>query len=141
MIDPKLLPENIRKCMPKEDRQKTGALTLVEVFEKEARGEEIKTHNKFMDWCRLNGVSFVHSRTDRKSTIRSGHPDFTLLWHGRGCCVEFKAPGGRLSEDQSEAIAELAKNGVPCLVTSDLSAAISFAVGQLCIPYVGYPQC
>jgi hypothetical protein len=139
-IKSNLLPENIRRCMPKEVRKEAGALTLVEVFDKEARREETKTHNKFIDWCNLNEVSFVHSRTDRKSTIQPGHPDFTLLVNGRGCCIEFKAPGGKLSQDQADVITTLSKRKVPCLVTSDLAAAISFAVVSLGIPYCEYPR-
>jgi len=130
-IKSNLLPENIRRCMPKEDRKATGALTLVDVFDKESRKLEIEIHNKFMDWCRLNEISFIHSRTDRKSTIQEGHPDFTLLNDGRGCCIEFKVPGGKLSDKQAEVIAVLTKRGVHCLVTSDLAAAISFATAHM----------
>lgn len=126
-ISSKLLPENIRKCMPAEERKKTGSLTLLEVFEKEARGEELKIHAHFEDWCRLNGIPYVHSRTDRKSTIAPGHPDFTLLHSCRGCCIEFKAKNGKLSQEQAAKIEALKQARVPCLVTSDLGLAIKFA--------------
>jgi hypothetical protein len=40
--------------------------------------------------------------------------------------VEFKAPGGTLSQDQKECIAELRRDGTPVLVTEDLGEAIKF---------------
>jgi hypothetical protein len=127
MINPKMLPENIRKCMPLEQRRILVVPTLSEAEEKAARREELKLHDQFVNWCRLNGIPYIHARPDRKSTIAKGHPDFTLLWHGRGCCIEFKAGKGKVTQDQAEKIKELDEARVPCLVTTSLVFAIEFA--------------
>lgn len=127
MMNPKTLPENIRRCMPCEARKTLVVPTLSEAEEKAARREEIKLHDQFANWCRLNGIPYVHARPDRKSTIAKGHPDFTLLWHGRGVCIEFKAGKGKVTEDQAAKIKELDAARVPCVVTTSLVFAIEFA--------------
>lgn len=129
--DSKTLPENIRKCMPAELRKEMKVPTIEETQEKAARGEELKLHRDFENWCLLNQVPYVHSRTDKKSTIASGWPDFTILYDGRGCCIEFKATGGCLSNDQKEVIPKLKRKGVPTLVTCSLAEAIRFATEKL----------
>jgi hypothetical protein len=127
----KLLPENIRRCMPKEERKELKILTDDEAQARVNRGEELKLHAQFESWCRRNGVVYVHSRTDRKSTIAKGHPDFTLLWGGKGCLVEFKAENGSLSPEQIEKLPEIGRANVPVLVTSSYQAAVSFAMVNL----------
>jgi hypothetical protein len=116
-INPRLLPESFRRCMAPEVRKEMETPTFAEASEKAARGEELKMHRVFEDWCRLNGIIVIHSRTDRKPTIAPGHPDFTLLKGGHG----------ELSPDQVEKVDELQKAHVPVLVTKDLATAIAFA--------------
>jgi len=130
-MNSKMLPENIRRCMPKEDRKELRIMTNDEAAAKVARGEELKLHAQFESWCRRNQVLFVHSRTDRKSTIAPGHPDFTLLRDGKGCLVEFKAENGSLSDDQREKLPEIGRANVPVLITSSYQAAVSFALVNL----------
>lgn len=125
------LPENIRKCMSKESRKAMKAPTAEEVSEKAARGEELELHKQLEAWCRIYDVQIVHSRTDRKSTIEAGWPDFTLLKDGYGCCIECKAEGGKLSPDQEKKLKDLDKSNVPTLVTASLADAIRFARANL----------
>jgi hypothetical protein len=117
--------------MPREDRKAVGAPTNQELEAKLAKGQERLLHDQFERWCRINEVVYIHSRMDRKSTIAAGHPDFTLLWKGRGCCVEFKALGGILSDDQKEALHKLAAARVPMLISSDVKQAIAWTKENL----------
>lgn len=133
----KSLPENIRRCMPREDRKVLDAPTNEELAAKLERAGERLLHDQFENWCRINGLIYVHSRMDRKSTIAAGHPDFTVLWKGRGCCVEFKGPGGTLSEDQKLVMKKLGDAQVPTLVTQDVKEAISWVKVQLELDILG----
>ena len=88
--------------------------------------EEAKLHNDLIQDLQRRGWGYVHSRMDKPSTIASGWPDFTVIHGDRVALVEFKAPGGILSQAQKECIAELRLDGTPVLVTEDLGEAIKF---------------
>ena len=132
-LDPKNLPENIRKCMEPRARKELGTPTIEEACEKHDRMEELEIHAKLADWCRLNEIPFVHSRTDRKTTTARGIPDFVLLWNGKGCAIELKGPTGKLTDEQEKTIEAWRTKGVPCLVARNLKEAIDFAVSTLLI--------
>lgn len=134
-LNPKNLPENIRRCMEPKTRKQLGVLTLCEVFAKEDRKEELEMHRQLQNYCNCHQIACVHSRTDKKSTTRKGTPDFVLLWNGKGCAVELKGPNGKLSEDQSKTIQTWSQDSkVPCLVTSSLKEAIVWIAEQLGMP-------
>jgi len=88
--------------------------------------EEGKLHTDLIQDLQRRGWGYVHSRMDKSSTIRRGWPDFTVIHMDRVALVEFKAPGGSLSQDQKECIAELRRDGTPVLVTEDMGEAIKF---------------
>jgi len=121
-----LLPDSFRKCMEPETRKEMKTPTTDEAVAKAAAGEELKMHNQFEAWCRLNNLPFIHSRTDRKSTIQAGHPDFTVFAGGRVAFIEFKTEAGKLSQEQVNRIAILMDAGCPCYVPTDLGSAIEF---------------
>lgn len=87
-------------------------------------------HDTFEGWCRVTGHSYIHSRMDKRSTIRSGWPDYTIFCGGRAVCVEFKFGDGKLRPEQEEVIAELLAGGTPVLVTNDCGAAILWTKAQ-----------
>lgn len=60
-------------------------------------------HHKIINWCNSQWpqVKFIHARTDKKSTIDLGAPDFVLfLPNGRTAAIECKAKGGKITTDQ-----------------------------------------
>lgn len=134
-IDPNNIPERMRKCMAPETRKAIGpaAMTMDDAEQKRATRVEKAMHDRFIQWLNLNGIPFVHSRMDKPSTIKMGFPDFTLLMNGRGVCVEFKAPGGKLKEEQADCLAKLHLAGVPVRVFEDVGAAIHFAKENLAV--------
>jgi len=94
-------------------------------------GEEKKLNELVCIDLRRRGAYVLVSRTDKKPTIRRGHPDLTVMHLGRSVCIELKARGGRLSADQRECIADLERAGVPVLVSYSFAESIQFAVNHL----------
>ena len=97
-------------------------------------GEEKKLNELVCIDLRRRGAYVIVSRTDQKPTIRRGHPDLTVMYNGKACCIELKAKGGRLSEHQRECIDDLVTAGVPTLTCYSFEGAITFAVHILSLP-------
>lgn len=101
-------------------------------------GPEKELHDLFaLEMIRLD-VSFIHARTDQKSTIAVGWPDFSTFFTApdgvtRACFVELKNKAGRTSKDQDECIASLRKLNIPVLVTGDFREASDFVKTHLSI--------
>jgi VRR-NUC domain len=97
-------------------------------------GEEKKLNELVTTDLRRRGAYVIVSRTDQKPTIRRGHPDLTVMYNGKACCIELKAKGGRLSEHQRECIDDLVSAGVPTLTCYSFDGAITFAIHILSLP-------
>jgi len=97
-------------------------------------GEERKLNELVCVDLRRRGAYVLVSRTDKQPTIRRGHPDLTVLYNGKVCCIELKAKGGKLSEHQRECIDDLVTAGVPTLTCYSFDGAITFAVHILSLP-------
>ncbi len=96
-----VIPNNILEKMSATDRKSLGrvaGMTADEAITKANHVAEVKTHREIENWLRMRSILFIHSRTDRKSTIAAGWPDFTAMYDGRVACVEIKTLCGKLSE-------------------------------------------
>jgi len=94
-------------------------------------GPEKELHSLFENELIRRGVSYIHSRTDLKSTCANGTPDFACMFTApdgicRGCFVELKNKTGRTSKDQDAVIADLRAKNVPVLVTGNFREAVEF---------------
>jgi len=107
-LDPKNIPENIRRLMPKEDRKPLGkaGMTNEEAAQKWAAGQERELQNQMAALLRQRGL-FFRQMPFGKKTPWKGWPDFIIVLPrkaGQGVCsvlmVEAKAEGGALTEDQ-----------------------------------------
>jgi hypothetical protein len=103
-----LLPEHIvSKIADPEERRRHGG-TAAEAGGRWARREELKEQAIFEALLRQkreqNILTFTHPRPDRPTTIQVGHVDFMIRARGRCLSLEFKAPGGRLTEFQEQFI-------------------------------------
>jgi hypothetical protein len=96
-----------------------------------ASGEEKKLNELVTTDLRRRGAYVIVSRTDKQPTIRRGHPDLTVMYNGKACCIELKASGGRLSDHQRECIADLQRAGVQTVVSYSFRESIDFAVNHL----------
>lgn len=128
-----VVAENILQCMSPEHRAALGPAgrTAAEAGARWAAGQERALQELFVADMQRRGVMVLVSTYGRKTTIRKGWPDCTLLYRGRCVCVEFKVTGGRVSDDQAECHAELARAGVPVLVAWELGAAIGWVRERL----------
>ena len=94
-------------------------------------GEERKLNELVCIDLRRRGAYVIVSRTDKQPTIRRGHPDLTVMYNGKACCIELKAKNGRLSEHQRDCITDLDYCGVPTIVAYSFDEAVQFAVNHL----------
>ncbi|WP_068082680.1 VRR-NUC domain-containing protein [Novosphingobium rosa] len=65
-------------------------------------------------------------RQAKREGISSGFPDIMALWAGGLCFVEFKRPGGVVSENQAEWIERLTRWGHRACVCHSPEEALSF---------------
>src|SRR5215510_13770039 len=116
----RMIPED-RKQLPKQIR-----LTSSERQAKNEAENERKMHNQFSDYLRLRKqvFQFVHANPTKRSTIKRGWPDYTVICkimarlrpRPVACLIEFKVPGGKLSPDQIQCFNELEVAGIPVYV-------------------------
>ena len=75
-------------------------------------GKEIKQQKIVNNWIKLRfeerKLWSINPRSDKATTIRPGHPDWTLfLPHGKVLLLEMKVTGGNFSHHQLDAIGRL----------------------------------
>jgi hypothetical protein len=97
------LPENIRRCMPKEQRAEIGkaAMTQPEADAKFIARKEKALQENIARLLTQRGITFFRQRMDRKTSGTVGWPDFTFAIKGRACAVECKTPEGAITQDQN----------------------------------------
>lgn len=67
------------------------------------------------------------ARQAKLEGLATGFPDCMCLWDGGGICfLEFKAPKGRLSDNQAEWIERLERRGHRVAVVRSVEAAVAF---------------
>ena len=101
------------------DRKKLGrvGMTAAEAQHRYVTRTERHIHDQFTSFCRRNGIEPIHSNPVRKSSTRSGLPDF-ICWKDRAIGIEFKIAGNDLSPIQRKVINEqLAKGNTVYVVT------------------------
>jgi len=108
-------------------------------------GPEKELHSLFESELIRRGISYIHARTDQKSTIANGWPDFSAFYTAddgicRACFVELKNKNGRTSKDQEAVIAELQQLKIPVLVTGNFSEAVEFVRENLAIHQNSEPR-
>ena len=100
------------------------------------KGPEVELHGWLeAELIRLE-ISYIHARTDKKSTIANGTPDFACFSTGsdgicRFCFIELKNKAGRLSQIQIEVIRDLESQKIPVLVTGSFTEAKTFMIEKL----------
>ena len=59
-------------------------------------------HEPIIAWCRsfVPMVPYIHHRTDKKSGINTGAPDFVIFFEGKVFLFECKSRTGKRSTDQ-----------------------------------------
>ncbi len=101
------------------ERPKPGQVVVQPGIVHKPVDRERDLHEEIIRWCdsQWPRVKFVHSRMDRPTGMESGIADFILfLPSGRTICVEAKAKGGKLSNEQMAWHKEMAMLGHHVLV-------------------------
>ena len=126
-VNSPILPDHILEKMDPRDRAELGraGLTATECAERAAVKSERAEQRLFSSWLSLRGIYFVRPRDDKKSTVRAGHPDYSLFHAGKVLFVEMKVPGGRLSEEQNECALKLTEAGFEVATTYGAAEAIA----------------
>lgn len=131
MIDP-ILPEHILRLMSPEDRQALGkgAITAAEATECAIGRREREEQKIFNTWLNVKLAERklypINPRSDKASTIRRGHPDYTIfLPNARMLLLEMKVQGGILSADQIQCIGLLAELGCEVEIPHSAAQAIN----------------
>lgn len=130
------LPDRVLRLVDPAQRKVMGkaGVTTAEGAAKETLRLEREDHAQFLQWLRLHNLPFIHARTDRKSSIQEGWPDFSIFGKdGRVLFVELKLPGKRLDPLQRETGNLLLQNGFPFRVAYSYAEAIAFAKESLSI--------
>lgn len=132
-LDPKLLPLNVVRLMPAEERKRLGYMTPTESQAKLDAQSEKELHEQVANLLRLRGVRFLgHSRMDKRSTRTVGEPDFIFVldvFMAKGscdthsavpCAIELKRLGEQPRPEQVRCLADMASDGWHTLVATTL---------------------
>jgi len=129
----KVLPQNVLRYMPKEDRKKLGKLGLT--------NEEIQTRNEFelekdlqrdvINLLHQRDIWVQSSRFGKRSTATKGAPDFLFVWNNRPYAFEVKVGNGKPTKWQLETHMHMRRNGWLVFVVRSLNEAREFLNGKL----------
>jgi hypothetical protein len=109
----KVIPENIRRCMPKETRAELGkaAMTNADAQAKIDGNREKQLQENIANLLRQRNIWFMRQRMDRKTTGTLGAPDFLFAINGRACAFEVKAQGCCATPEQVACHESMRANG------------------------------
>jgi len=93
---------------------------------------EREIQDQFAAWLTERQIPFIRSRMDRRATIQTGWPDFTILWMRRNIMIECKAVGGKLSQRQVRRIEYLRRSGNVVEIARNLSECVDAVQNVLC---------
>lgn len=126
-----IVPEHILRLMSPEDRKAlgAGAITAAEATERAIGRREIEEQKIFNTWLNVKFAERklypINPRSDKASTIRRGHPDYTIfLPKARVLLLEMKVTGGQFSKDQLGCIELLHELGYRVEIPWNASEAI-----------------
>lgn len=126
------LPDSFLKCMKPADKPRGNAgLTTQEASDKGLNKLEREVHKEISNWLRLHGIPCFHARTDKRSTIDVGLPDYALAAAGTPVCLEVKVGGRKLTQEQENFRAQLLANGWHYHVVHSLPDVIAIVHGFL----------
>ena len=127
-----IVPEHILRLMSPEDRKAlgAGAITAAEATERALGRREREEQKIFNTWLNVKSTErklySINPRSDKASTIRVGHPDYSIfLPNARVLFMEMKVDGGELSKDQVQCIELLSELGYRVEIPWSAARAIS----------------
>jgi hypothetical protein len=124
-----IVPKHIRDKMSPEDRARYEAAEIA-AGERYIASNERREQKILNNWLSLQLAERklwpINPRSDKASTIRVGHPDYTIfLAKGRLLLMEMKVAGGTLSQEQLTAIGILSELGHEVAIPASAYEAIN----------------
>ncbi len=119
-----VLPEHVLRLMTPEERARIGQQSASEAQDSCGANLERRQQKLFVSWMQLVGLYYIQARADKRSTIRVGHPDFTIFHSQKVLLIEMKSDLGVLSVDQQECGLSLVNQGFVVLICRNASEAI-----------------
>jgi hypothetical protein len=126
------IPDHWLPLMSKRDRDAyaEGRLTAAEATHSYLKKREIQEQKIFNSWLNRQlaerKLYTINPRSDKASTIRRGHPDYTIfLPNARVLLLEMKVQDGILSADQIQCIGLLAELGYEVEIPHSAAQAIN----------------
>lgn len=121
-----LHPDNLLRSMSDADRAKLGkaGMTTAEAQAKYTVKLERETHKLISQWLNLNGVTYVHSRTDKRTTQAKGVPDFIIIANNKCLLLEAKREKEKLRPEQLAFKVKCERGGTAVHVIYDAATAI-----------------
>jgi hypothetical protein len=92
---------------PKDRPKGVAGMTANECQEKIDAKNERELQCQIAAYLNQRDILFLSPTFGKRTRIKSGWPDFTFSWFGQMCCIEAKAGGGALSEEQAKVIDSL----------------------------------
>jgi hypothetical protein len=122
-----MLPDHIVEKIA-DPAERKRHMTALDAADKYALSTERELHSKFSSYCLLHGILFEHENPSKRSTARSGWPDYRLFGPGgHFMAIEFKVGSNRLTGPQEAIKVELEKRGFRYVVAYSLVEAIRAA--------------
>lgn len=110
-LDSKVIPENILRLMPEDERKALGQMTSKEAQAKYLAGQEREFQSHVRSYLSCREIEFINPPMNRKSQLPPGWPDFTFCYRGRAVAIETKTIAGKLSPDQKTQHRKMRLNG------------------------------
>lgn len=85
---------------------------------------ELGLHDEVEAYCRENRFAYIHSRTDKRTTIGVGAPDFLVLAKGKVVLLELKSRTGKLRPEQMGWALQAEMNGFKVAVCRNMAEVL-----------------
>lgn len=132
-IDSKVIPDHILRLMAPSDRPHGVAGALKEEI---AMSHDIKSERRLQadiaNYLNLNNIAFYNPRSDKKSTVAAGLPDFALAIKGKPIAFECKTSAGKVHEHQAMVHEKMRANGWQVHIIRSLREAIKVVREEMC---------
>jgi hypothetical protein len=127
-IPPGQLTDQFLSKIDRRDRKPLGkaGMTQAEIRDKRCKILERRIHYQFSGFAKRNGFIVWHSSPVKRSSIRTGLPDFLLWKDGRALGIEFKVPPNDLTTEQRTVFTEIGGVGCEVIVCTETDPGAAY---------------
>lgn len=145
MIDPALIPDQMKRLMSPEERKKLGDLarTAEDVITKAQEKCEKDMQDTIKAWLDLQGWYYIWQRMDKRARLKTGTPDFIICMpyrdengvhrpyfdDGHFVAIECKMPGNIPTPEQTSALHDIERCGGRIMIAESAQQALEWLKG------------